>query len=276
MEDEEKQKQQPVIIVKKKGGHGGHHGGAWKVAYADFMTALMALFLVMWLVSQNDDVKQAVQGYFNNPINFMKGTGAGIIKGGKSPLKTQPNNKRAEGASSIESAEDALTQASVKIREALDHMPEIGKLKDFIQIELIPEGLRIELAEVSTNPDSINFFTRGSAELRPTTRLILNAISQELKLLPNKIVIEGHTDNMPYSGRTNYTNWELSADRANSARRHMVASGLPETQMVEIRGYADRHLKLPKKPQDPRNRRIAIIVLHEELEQRYRFAEIEE
>ncbi|UCD17041.1 MAG: OmpA family protein [Candidatus Zixiibacteriota bacterium] len=271
MEEEEKQAQ-PVIVVRKKAGHRRHHGGAWKVAYADFVTALMAFFLVMWIVVQSDAVRQAVQGYFQDPVNFMKKAGSGMLKGSSSALKKELRHQAGD-PSNIEKNIAALSEAAQKIRNTIDKIPEIGKLKDFIDIELIPEGLRIELAEVSTNPDSANFFSLGSATLKPTSKLILTAISKELRLLPNHVVVEGHTDRKPFSGITNYTNWELSADRANSARRHMELTGLRTTQVVEIRGYADNHLKYPDSPFDPRNRRIAIIVLHEELEQRYSLAE---
>ncbi|MBN2226054.1 MAG: OmpA family protein [candidate division Zixibacteria bacterium] len=270
-EDNEKQSQ-PIIIVKKKSGHGGHHGGAWKVAYADFVTAMMAFFLVMWILSQSDNVKEAVQGYFQDPVGFMKSSGKGLMDGSSSPLKTRLK-QQADVSSNVKDNLQALTQTAQKIRDAIDQMPEIGKLKDFVDVELIPEGLRIELAEVSTNPDSTNFFDMGSSRLKPISQLILTAISKELRLLPNRIVLEGHTDRTPFTSKTGMTNWELSADRANSARRYMENAGLRDGQVVEIRGYADKYLKFPDKPNDPRNRRIAIIVLHEELTQRYSLAE---
>ena len=272
MSEENEKQNQPIIIVKKKVGHGGHHGGAWKVAYADFVTAMMAFFLVMWILAQSDAVKESIQGYFQDPVGFMKSSGKGLMDGSASPLK-QRLQQQADVSSNVQGNLQALTNTAQNIRNAIDQMPEIGKLKDFIDIELIPEGLRIELAEVSTNPDSTNFFNMGSSKLKPISQLILTAISKELRLLPNRIVLEGHTDRTPFTSKADYTNWELSADRANSARRYMEDAGLREGQVVEIRGYADKYLKFPKKPNDPRNRRVAIIVLHEELTQRYSLAE---
>lgn len=268
MDENEEKQAPPIIIIRKKGGHGAHHGGAWKVAYADFVTAMMAFFLVMWIMSQSDAVKKAVQGYFRDPVNFMKKTGQGTLDGGVSPMNTQI--RKSEEGRKLGKTFERLTEAGRKIREALDKIPEIAKLKDFIEIELIPEGLRIELVEVSTNPDSSNFFGKGSAALKSNTQLILKAIANELGKLPNDIIVEGHTDRTPYSERNQYSNWELSADRANSARRHMESVGLRDGQIVEIRGYADKHLKLNDSPYDPRNRRIAIIVLNEEYRESYR------
>jgi len=268
MEENEEKQAPPVIIVKKKGGHAGHHGGAWKVAYADFVTAMMAFFLVMWIMSQSDAVKKAVQGYFRDPVSFMKKTGRGTLEGGSSPMNTLI--RKSEEGGKLGKTFERLTEAGRKIREALDKIPEIAKLKDFIEIELIPEGLRIELVEVSTNPDSSNFFGLGSASLKSNTQLILKAIASELGKLSNDIIVEGHTDKTPYSEINQYSNWELSADRANSARRHMESVGLRDGQIVEIRGYADKHLKLTESPFDPRNRRIAIIVLNEEYRESYR------
>ena len=268
MEDNEEKQPAPIIVVKKKSGHGGHHGGAWKVAYADFVTAMMAFFLVMWIMSQSDAVKKAVQGYFRDPVSFMKKTGRGVLDGGTTPINTRI--RKSEEGGKLGQMSIRLSEAGRNIREALDKIPEIAKLKDFIQIEVIPEGLRIELVEVSTNPDSSNFFGLGSAKIKPITQLILKAIAGELGNLPNDIIIEGHTDKTPYSERNQYSNWELSADRANSARRYMENDGLRNGQIVEIRGYADNHLKLPDKPYDPRNRRIAIIVLNEGYQESYR------
>lgn len=265
---DEDSKNQPIIVVKKKSGHGGHHGGAWKVAYADFVTALMAFFLVMWLVGQSDEVKQSVQSYFQDPIGFMKGKGQGAMKGGGTPAKSlQPG--RADVTSILRKEREALLDVGHKIRQALENMPELTSLMDFIEIEMTPEGLRIQLIDADEDQSS-NFFDLGSAHLKSKTSLLLRAISSELGNLPNFVVVEGHTDSKPFNGRDGYSNWELSADRANSARKLMESSGMRPSQIVEVRGYADRLPRLPKTPTDPRNRRVAIIVLNDDAAKRFR------
>jgi chemotaxis protein MotB len=265
VEDEE-QKKQPVIVVKKTSGHGGHHGGSWKVAYADFVTAMMAFFLVMWLVNQSDAVKQAVQGYFQDPVGFMKNKGQGVMEGSTSPLDLKSNKRNL--AERLEQERQVLQNVAQRIRTAIESIPELTSLQEFIEIEMTPEGLRIQLID-SDKDDRSNFFDIGSARLKPGTSLLLTAIASELGKLPNYIVIEGHTDSRPYSGKYGYSNWELSADRANSARKLMESAGLQSGQIVEIRGNADRRPKLPDFPEHPGNRRVAIIVLNEEAAQRY-------
>nr|MBN2278229.1 OmpA family protein [candidate division Zixibacteria bacterium] len=263
---EEEPKKQPVIVVKKKGGHGGHHGGAWKVAYADFVTAMMAFFLVMWLVAQSDAVKQAVQAYFQDPAGFMKGQGKNILKGGESPVESFKNSKP-NVATRLEQERESLSNAGERIQSAILNSAELQSLKDFVEIEMIPEGLRIQLIE--SDKKESHFFDLGSARLKDKAALLLKAIAQELGQLPNYIVVEGHTDSKPYNGTNNYTNWELSADRANSARKLMDESGLRRDQIVEIRGNADRIPKIASDPLDPRNRRVAIIVLNDDAAARY-------
>ncbi len=264
---EENSKNQPIIVIKKKSGHGGQHSGAWKVAYADFVTAMMAFFLVMWLVGQSDEVKQSVQNYFQDPIGFMKGKGQGALKGGGTPSKSIRPGK-ADAATVLQKDREALLDVGQRIRQSLENMPELTSLMDFIDIEMTPEGLRIQL--IDSDDKSSNFFDLGSAHLKPKTSLLLRAISSELGNLRNFIVVEGHTDSKPYIGRDGYSNWELSADRANSARKLMETSGLRPSQIVEVRGYADRLPRLPEDPADPRNRRVAIIVLNEEAAQRFK------
>jgi len=265
MTDEESKKQ-PVIVVKKKGGHGGHHGGAWKVAYADFVTAMMAFFLVLWLVTQPDDVKEAVQSYFQDPAGYMKGEGKSILKGGESPVESFKNNKP-DVANRLEKERQSLLDAGQRIRNAILNSAELKSLKDFVEIEMIPEGLRIQLIE--SDKKESHFFNLGSSKLKDQAALLLRAIAQELGKLPNPIVVEGHTDSKVYTGTNGYTNWELSADRANSARKLMSETGLSHGQIVEIRGNADRLPKIVNDPEDPRNRRVAIIVLNDEAAARY-------
>ena len=256
----ESEDQQPIIVIKKGGGHGGHHGGAWKVAYADFVTAMMAFFLVMWLVSQSDEVKQNVQGYFNDPGGWGKKGSDSILKGGASILKEQPNLAQPKSMSEKQ-AREVLKQAGDKISDALASMPDFEAIKDHIVIELTEDGLRIELIEAtSSEGDSSFFFNSGSAVLSERGSKILTSITNEIVKLPNEIVIEGHTDSKQFVYKDKYSNWELSADRANSARKLMEANGLREGQVAEIRGFAAKHPKIANNPKDARNRRISIVV----------------
>jgi chemotaxis protein MotB len=246
---------QTVIVVKKRAHHQGHHGGAWKVAYADFVTAMMAFFLVMWLVGQSRAVKAAVGGYFRDPIGFADQAGRGVLPGGtgvdpstnasshETPIDKDTERKRLEGA--------------VKnIREQLDQVPAFQSLKNQIEFTVTPEGLRIDLIE----KDDGTFFDSGSAVPRGECERVLNVIAKELATLDHKIVVEGHTDSRPYTSAGGYSNWELSADRANAARRVMEHGGLPAPQIDAVRGLADRELRVPADPFDARNRRVTILV----------------
>ncbi len=257
----ETEEQQPIIIIKKNSGHGGHHGGAWKVAYADFVTAMMAFFLVMWLVTQSQEIKDNVAGYFNDPAGWSKKAGSSILKGGESILDLKNVPKPAPATP--DAAREVLKRASDRIREALSRIPDFASIKDLIEIELTPEGLRIQLIEAATSSeDSSHFFNLGSAQLSSKGVQIISLIAKELSQLDNKIVIEGHTDSRQYVYQNKYSNWELSADRANSARRLMESQGIKPEQMFEIRGYADRLPRFENNPKDARNRRIAILVLN--------------
>jgi len=247
-------KGQPVIIVKKK-GHGGHghHGGAWKVAYADFVTAMMAFFLVMWLVGQSPKVKAAVGGYFRDPGVFETTKGGGVLPGATDGLK---DSGVVPEPDSVKQAQEVLERAAEHLREALQKVPALKALEDRIEITVTAEGLRIELLENEKN----SFFAVGSAQLLPETVELLGVIANELSPLGNRIALEGHTDSRPYGSRIGYTNWELSSDRANAARRAMESHGLREGQIDAIRGFADTRLRYPDDSLDPRNRRISIVV----------------
>ena len=249
-------KDQPVIIVKKGGhAHGGHHGGAWKVAYADFVTAMMAFFLVMWIVGQSNPMKAGVAGYFRDPGVFERGTGgaAGIMpgapKGITSPTPT-PND------TDIAVAKEVLEQAAQRLREAIEQLPDFSKIKDRVDIEVTSEGLRIELIDTAND----SFFQVGSATLHSDSKQLLGVIASELGKIPNRVAVEGHTDGRPFGGRDGYGNWELSADRANSARRAMQDRGLRADQVDTVRGYADKRPRIADDPLDARNRRISIVV----------------
>jgi chemotaxis protein MotB len=252
-------KNQPVIIVKKKkGGHGGHHGGAWKVAYADFVTAMMAFFLVMWIVGQSKAVKAAVAGYFRNPGLFDFEKSDSMVPGGQKGILPEPKSGPGEAASASLTDAAKLEEAAARIRQALGGVPEFSSLKDQIEIKMTTEGLRIELLESAAT----GFFDSGSAKVNDSGQHILVAIAKELGKVPNGVVFEGHTDSRPYQSAVGYTNWELSADRANSARRMMEQSGLPADKVRGVRGCADTQLREAADPYDARNRRVTIIVQH--------------
>lgn len=255
----------PIIIIKKKIYHAGHHGGAWKVAFADFVTALMAFFLVMWLVNQSVVVKEAVSGYFQDPSGYMeklKRGGSDIMQGGSTTIKMFKYDKN-ELKDKLQRQKQILSDVGANLKKAIEEMPDIGDMKNYIEFEMTSEGLMIQLIDASTASDSAIFFDPGSSHLKPMASLILAAIAVELAKLPQNIVIEGHTDSSPIRGRKDYSNWELSADRANSARRLLELSGIRPGQIVTVRGYADNKLKVLDDPEDPGNRRVTIIVLNE-------------
>jgi chemotaxis protein MotB len=253
-----KQKGEPVIIVRKKAAHHGHHGGAWKVAYADFVTAMMAFFLVMWIVGQSKDVKSNIAGYFRDPGVFDYQKSKGILPGGGT-LGAVPGgapeavHKPSPEALAHERA--LLAQAADHIRTSLTSTPEFGSLRDQIELSVTAEGLRIELVERSGS----SFFDSGSAALRGESERILTVIARELGALDYDVVVEGHTDSRPYVSNERYGNWELSTDRANAARRIMERGGLKRGQVRAVRGYADTDLHLADSL-DPRNRRVSIVV----------------
>jgi chemotaxis protein MotB len=241
----------PIIIVRKKGGHGGHHGGAWKVAYADFVTAMMALFIVLWLMSNSSKQTQiAISGYFKDPSGTGQQTGSSLT-GSK------------EGASSMAGSGEnfQLTKQNMgKLKEQLQQsirsITDLDKLKKNIEMTVTAEGLRIELME----SEGGTFFDSGSAALNKSGQELLTLLAVELGKVPNHVSVEGHTDAKPYSGKGSYSNWELSADRANAARRLMQQSGLRADQVSQVRGFADQRLRNPKDALDASNRRISIIV----------------
>ncbi len=257
----EPEEQQPIIVVRKKSGHGGHHGGSWKVAYADFVTALMAFFLVMWLVGQDQVVKDNVAGYFNDPANWGKKGSGSLLKGGSSisvkSLLPPPQSRSAD-----EESRKTLQSVGNRIQKALQNIPEFESIKEHVRIEMTPEGLRIQLIEAaSTTDDSSYFFDLGSPYLSEKGTAILSVIAKNLGKLKNRIVVEGHTDSRKYTYDQKYSNWELSADRANSSRKLMDERGLKKGQIYEIRGYAANRPMIKENPLDARNRRITILML---------------
>ena len=244
---------QPVIIVKKRGGHGGHHGGAWKVAYADFVTAMMAFFLVMWLVNQSPAVKAGVGGYFRDPVAFAEG-GHGVLPGGDSIEAPKPESPPT--AQAAEQERQQLEVAVSHIKEGLADVPAFMTLRDQVEFTVTPEGLRIDLLEKAES----SFFDSGSATLHGEAGNLLGVIAKELGALKHDLDVEGHTDAKQYAARDGYSNWELSADRANAARRVMQRAGVRPEQVTSVRGLADRELRVPDDPFDPRNRRVSILV----------------
>jgi chemotaxis protein MotB len=233
-------KTRPIIIIKKKGGHGGHHGGAWKVAYADFVTAMMSLFIVLWLLSSSKPVQEAVGGYFRDPNGTASKKGSTMVGAGENFILTKDNMPKLKD------------QLETKIRE----MSDFEKLKDHIEMTVTNEGLRIELMESASG----TLFDNGSPKLNDNGHELLITLAQEIGKLPNKISIEGHTDSKPYATSGNYSNWELSTDRANSARRLMQSNGLGAGQVSQVRGFADQRLRKLDDPLDASNRRISLIV----------------
>ena len=250
---------QTIIIRKKKGGHAAHHGGAWKVAYADFVTAMMAFFLVMWIVGQSKEVKAGIGGYFRDPGVFDYQKSQGILPGGTpgiDPIRPADSVGRPQiDSGALKQEQQVLTEAADRIKQSLTKVPEFKTLRDQIEFKITSEGLRIELVERSGS----SFFDSGSAVLRGESERILSVIAHELGELKNDVVIEGHTDSRPFSNGERYGNWELSSDRANSARRVMQGHGLAHDQLRTVRGFADTALHIPD-PLDPRNRRVSIVV----------------
>lgn len=247
-----------VIIKKKKVvGGGGHHGGSWKVAYADFVTAMMAFFMVMWILGMDDKTKQAVEGYFANPVGYKKGYGAG-----SSPLATGASigtvQKQSTMRLMVRSQEkQTFEEARKAIADKLAESDSLKKLKAVVDVTVGIDGLRVELVE-STRGDV--YFPSGSARVNPATMLVLQLVGAELARLRHSVVIEGHTDAARYTADANYGNWELSADRANAARRILEAAGVEPTRVREVRGYADTQLRVPGDPLAPANRRISILL----------------
>ena len=231
----------PIIVIKKKVNHAGHHGGAWKVAYADFVTAMMALFIVLWLLNTNEKVKKAVESYFKDPTGSGKQMGSAMAGVGESVVVSK----------------DDMQHLREKLEQAMKTIPMFQQMKNNVELTITNEGLRVELLE---NEKGM-FFQSGSANPTENGKQLLVRLAEEVGKLPNTILVEGHTDAKPYPGGTAYSNWELSADRANSARRLMqINEGLRPDQVAQVRGFADQHLRMPKDPTNTSNRRISVII----------------
>jgi chemotaxis protein MotB len=245
--------QQPVIIIKKnRHGKHGHHGGAWKVAYADFVTAMMAFFLVMWLINTSPQVRSPMASYFRDPGIFDHTSGGGAAPGAS--MGAQAGNA---DQPPVAAAKAALEDAAETIRRQLESLPDFSDIKTRVEMQMTSEGLRIEMLD-DNSQDA--FFEVGSSNVRPQLVDILKVITANVSKLPNKIAIEGHTDSRPYGPALNYSNWQLSSDRANAARQVMETEGMAATQLEALHAYGSARLRYPEQPLDPRNRRIAIVV----------------
>lgn len=247
------EREQIIRVVRKKRRAHGHHGGAWKVAFADFMTSMMALFLVLWLVTQSSEVRTAIAGYFQDPMGRAGEFGSSVIPGEGQPLlpgKPTVSIKMADGR------RDRMIALSQRIKDVIPDSLDAMGLGSHVEVTITDEGLRISLLEDSTDV----FFASGVSHPLPRADEIFRSIGSVLGISGYALVVEGHTDALPYTGRADYDNWELSADRANSVRRSLLAGGLAESQVRAVRGLADRDPRMPDDPRAPQNRRVTILV----------------
>jgi chemotaxis protein MotB len=277
-------KLQPIIIKKvKKGGHAAH-GGAWKIAYADFVTAMMAFFLLMWLLgSTTEGDKKGIADFFQSPLKvaMLGGSGSGdsssVVRGGGKDL-TRETGQVKEGQSEAKRAsytlralkeeqrkaeKSRLEQLKTKVEEVLAQNPKLAALGGQIRLDMTKEGLRIQIVDEGNRP----MFDSGSAVVKPYMRELLRELGNVLTEVPNRLTVEGHTDAQPFpGGDKGYSNWELSADRANASRRELVAGGLSEARMLRVQGLAASKLLDAKDPNGALNRRISIIVMNRDAE----------
>ena len=259
-----------VVIIKKviKGG-GGHHGGSWKVAYADFVTAMMAFFMVMWILGMDDKTKQAIEGYFANPVGYKKGYGAGSspISTGSAPSNVQKTQLRMI----VRSTEQrTFEQMKSQIQDKLAKSDSLKRLKALVDVQVTSDGLRIELVETGAGDV---YFPLGSARMKAATMLALQLIGGELATMQHPVVLEGHTDAAKFGSDGGYGNWELSADRANAARRVLETVGVSDGRIVGVTGLADTHPRVPDNPLAPANRRISILLPYTQVNARDASAE---
>ena len=280
-------KLQPIIIKKiKKGGH-GHHGGAWKIAYADFVTAMMAFFLLMWLLgSTTEGDKKGLADFFGTPIKVALGGGSGsgdashVIKGGGEDLsRTSGQVKKGETEADRRTinllalkaeqraAEKArLEELKKRVEDVLASNPRLASMSSQIRLDMTSEGLRIQIVDENNRP----MFDSGSSIVKPYMRELLRIIGDVLTDVPNSLTLEGHTDAKPFgNGERGYSNWELSADRANASRRELLEGGLPESRVLRVQGLASSLPLDNQDPLSPTNRRISIIVMNRDAEARF-------
>ncbi|RKP45598.1 flagellar motor protein MotB [Trinickia fusca] len=276
----------PMSIVirrnKRAEEHAGHHGGAWKIAYADFVTAMMAFFLLMWLLSSTSKYeKQGIEDYFNTPLSTILGgkhtadaVRPSVVQGGgqtiadtRPSINAQPQQPVATPVR-VNADEEAqrLSQLKAKLTALIEHTPALNAYKDQIRISITAEGLRIEIVDSQKRP----MFASGSAKMEDYAVAILTQIGAALNDVGNRISLAGHTDNVPYGGgQAGYTNWELSSERANAARRALVGGGMHEEKLLQVRGLADVLPMQGNDPNAPTNRRISILVMNKAAEQAF-------
>ncbi|WP_310461679.1 flagellar motor protein MotB [Sphaerotilus sp.] len=281
-------KLQPIIIKKvKKGGHGAH-GGAWKIAYADFVTAMMAFFLLMWLLgSTTDGDKKGLQDYFQSPLKVaLMGGGSGsgdsssVIKGGGQDINRSGGQvKRGDieaerktyqlqalKANQAQAEKQRLESLRDRVKEVVSSSPALAAFKSQIRLDMTRDGLRIQIVDEQNRP----MFDSGLAQVKPYMRDILHAIGSVLAEVPNKLTLEGHTDALPFSGGVGgYSNWELSSDRANASRRELIAGGLKDERVLRVQGLSASVPFDKRDPRNPVNRRISVIVMTREAEERF-------
>jgi chemotaxis protein MotB len=268
----EKSEQNLIIIKKKKGRGHGHHGGSWKVAFADFMTAMMAFFLLLWLLETTTEEQQvAIAGYFKDPSSRYV-IGPGGADSAVIDLEISPPSERTEDPTLVideqiteamrQLEQQQLEQLKLELEKELDKADSVfNLLKDQILIDSTPLGLRIQIVDAEHRP----MFDVGSAKMKSYSAEVLQALAELLNNVPNKLSVTGHTDAMPYSEGALYGNWELSTDRANSARRELHKGQLPEAKIATVQGMGAVAPLRPEDPHDPINRRIAIIVLKKDV-----------
>ncbi len=280
-------KLQPIIVKRvKKGGHAAH-GGAWKIAYADFVTAMMAFFLLMWLLgSTTEGDRKGIAEFFNSPLKvalFSSGSGSGdashVIKGGGEDLTRQHGQVKrgdvtADSTYTLAALKEEqrrqenqkLDQLRMKVMSQIESNPTLSGLAEQIKLDMTPDGLRIQIIDQHNRP----MFALGSAQVQPYMRDLLREVGKVLTEVPNRLTLEGHTDGIPYAGgERGYSNWELSADRGNASRRELLAGGLPEARVLRVMGLAFSRPFNPQDNRDPQNRRISIIVMNRDAEDRF-------
>jgi chemotaxis protein MotB len=281
----EDKNKRPIVIKRIKKVAGGHHGGAWKIAYADFVTAMMAFFLLMWLLGSTAKGDLAgISEYFKTPLkvalaggsgsgdssSIIKGGGkdltrsSGQVKEGETPTEKKMINMKAAAQEQKRIELEKLKALKAAIEKSIDSNAKLSQFKNQILLDITSEGLRIQIVDAQNRP----MFQSGSAQLEPYTREILRAIGETLNDMPNKVSISGHTDAALYGGGDKgYSNWELSADRANATRRELLAGGMSEDKIVRVVGLSSAVLFNKNEPLSPTNRRISLIVMNKKAEE---------
>ena len=273
--------QRPIVIKRIKKGGGGAHGGAWKIAYADFVTAMMAFFLLMWLLGSSTKAQlQGIADYFNTPLKvaLQGGQGSGdassVIQGGGEDLTRkagqvkrgaeEQKNKEIISLEKTKAEREKLEDMKAKLQQMIEKSEKLKSFKKQLKVDITDEGLRIQIIDDQNRP----MFDSGGAAMKTYTRDILREIGKTLNELPNRISLSGHTDAVQYStGERGYSNWELSADRANASRRELVAGGLEDGKIMRVVGLGSAVPFDKENPSSPVNRRISIIVMNKKTEE---------